>query len=717
MSVPADNAKRAAELRRTIRRADRAYYVAAQPIMADSAYDALLAELRALEAVHPELVDPSSPTQRVGDEVVGGFPSAPHRVPMRSIDNTYDEAEVRAWCARVEKELGEVAYVADPKIDGVALSLRYENGVLVQALTRGDGERGDDITPNARAIRAVPLELHTDIRMFRGSADVPRVLEIRGEAYFPLADFARTNAEREAAGDEPFMNPRNACAGTLRQLQPKIVAQRGIAFVAHGRGEIQPDNAFPSHSAFMLALPEQGVSVYAGWRVCDSPDDILVAIADFDQRRAEADVPIDGLVVRVDSFEQQNALGSTARSPRWCIAYKYAAERAQTTLLDVEFQVGKTGRITPRAVMAPVLLAGTTVQHASLHNFGEIRRKDIRVGDAVIVEKAGEIIPQVIEAVTAERSKGARTVKAPRACPVCAGPVELQPPELEEAQDFESETETARMCINPECPAQVREKLIWFAARGQMDIDGLGEKSIDLIRATETIPLGAFADIYALKDHRDELITLDRMGEKKVDNLLASIEGSKSRGLEKVLAALGVRHLGAATARTLTALFPTLDALLAAEEPDLRPKTLTKKEAQARGLPGDPKERVATGLGKDTAPAVRAYLHSAAAKKTFTALRAAGVSLEASAPPRPAAAAADSPVAGKTVVITGTLEHWKRKELAERLRGLGASVTGSVSAKTDLLIAGEKAGSKLEKAEKLGVEVWDEAALLEKLDG
>ncbi len=712
MSAPADIAKRAAELRRTIRRADRAYYVAAEPIMADSAYDALLAELRALEAAHPELVDPSSPTQRVGDEVVGGFPSAPHRVPMRSIDNTYDEAEVRAWCARVEKELGPTTFVADMKVDGVALSLRYEDGVLVQALTRGDGERGDDITPNARAIHSIPLVLtpHTQL---------PEVLEVRGEAYFPLSEFKRVNACRAEAGDEQFMNPRNACAGTLKQLQPKIVAQRGIAFIAHGYGEIvtAPEYWFGAHSDAHNMLPDWGLPTGEHSDILTSADEILASIESFDDKRKSIDIPTDGVVIRINRFAHQKQLGSTARSPRWCIAYKYAAERAQTTLLDVEFQVGKTGRITPRAVMAPVLLAGTTVQHASLHNFGEIRRKDIRVGDPVIVEKAGEIIPQVIEAVTAERPKGARKVKAPRECPVCAGPVELQPPELEEAQDFESEAETARMCINPECPAQVREKLIWFAARGQMDIDGLGEKSIDLIRATGTIPLDAFADIYALKDHRDELITLDRMGEKKVDNLLASIEASKTRGLEKVLAALGVRHLGAATARTLTALFPTLDALLAAEEPDLRPKTLTKKEAEARGLPGDPKERVATGLGKDTAPAVRAYLHSAAAKKTFDALRAAGVSLTASAPARPAAAAADSPVAGKTVVITGTLEHWKRDELAERLRGLGASVTGSVSAKTDLLIAGEKAGSKLEKATRLGVEVWDEAALRERLDG
>ncbi len=704
--MPKPIQKRSDELRDAIRRADHAYYVNADPIMADSVYDQLLSELRDLEAEHPSLIDDASPTQRVGEEVVGGFPSAPHRVPMRSIDNTYDEDDVRAWCTRMDKELTQTTYVADPKIDGVALSLRYEKGRLARALTRGDGETGDDITPNARAIRAIPLTLE---------GDPPSVLELRGEAYFPLADFARTNQEREEAGDEPFMNPRNACAGTLKQLQPKIVAQRGIAFVAHGRGEIEPEGAFTSHAEFMRALPEMGVPTYPGWRECAAVDDVLQAIADFDEKRHSEGVPIDGLVVRVDRFDQQEQLGATARAPRWCIAYKYAAERATTTLLDVEFQVGKTGRITPRAVMEPVLLAGTTVQHASLHNFGEIRRKDIRVRDTVVVEKAGEIIPQVIEPVKNQRPKGARKVKAPRECPVCAGPVELQPPELQEAQDFESETETARLCINPECPAQVREKLIWFAARGQMDIDGLGEKTIDQIRAESDIPLSAFADIFALKDHRDALLELERMGEKKVDNLLASIEDSKSRGLERVLAALGVRHLGAATARTLTALFPTLDDLLSAEEPDLRPKTLTKKEAEARDLPADPKERVATGLGKDTAPAVHAYLHSAAARKTFDALRAAGVMLESKST-TPTTNESDSPVAGKTVVITGSFEGRTRDELSDRLRALGASVTGSVSSKTDLLIAGEKAGSKLEKAKKLGVEVWDAAKLASNLD-
>lgn len=707
MSATKDARARVDELRETIRRADRAYYAHAQPIMSDQQYDELLKELESLEAAHPELADPDSPTRRVAGEIIGGFPTAEHAVPMRSIENTYDEADVRAWAARMDRELeGEtVDYVADPKIDGVALSLRYENGRLVRALTRGDGERGEDITPNVRAIRAAPLEL---------AGEPPELLEIRGEAYFPADRFERTNAAREAAGDEPFMNPRNACAGTLKQLQPRVVAERGIAFLAHGVGAMEPADAFDRYSALMEALPAMGVPVNEGWRRCADVEDILAAIDEFATNRGESK-PIDGLVVRVDRFDHQRRLGSTARSPRWCIAYKYAAERKPTLLKDVEFQVGKTGRITPRAIMAPVLLAGTTVQHASLHNFGEIRRKDIRVGDVVIVEKAGEIIPQVIEPVLEKRPRSARRVKAPRECPVCNGPVELQPAHLEEAQDFESDEETARLCVNPECPAQIREKLIWFAGRGQMDIDGLGEKTIDQIRAESHIPLAAFADIYALKDHRDELLRLERMGERKVDNLLASIEESKSRGLERVLASLGVRHLGTATARALVALFPSLDALLGASEPDLRPKTLSRAEAEARGLPADPRDRPATGLGRDTAPVIHAYLHSEAARRTFERLRKAGVSLEARRAPAAARAAADSPVAGKTIVLTGSLEHFTRDELSEKLRALGASVTGSVSGSTDLLIAGDKAGSKLDKARKLGVEIWSEKDLLARL--
>jgi DNA ligase (NAD+) len=717
-----DEKRRIFELRELLDRANRAYYVDASPIMSDPEFDRLLAELARLEAAHPELEDPLSPTRRVGEEPIPAFKTIEHTVPMLSIDNTYSPEEVRAWAQRVERSLvpagagplfsgaaGAIAFVVDPKIDGLAMSLRYEKGSLVHAVTRGDGRKGDDVTANVRTIRAVPLRLDQSRR------PAARVLEVRGEVYLPLKEFERINRERERAGDELFMNPRNAASGTLKQLDPREVARRRLAFAAHGAGLVAPDGLFSSHSEYLEALKEWGLPVIDGWRRCASVEEVLGAIESFAARRASLPYMVDGMVARVDSFAQQAALGTTSKSPRWIIAYKYPAERKTTKLLDVEFQVGKTGRITPRAIMAPIVLAGTTVQHATLHNFGEIRRKDLRIGDTVVVEKAGEIIPQVIEPVLDARPGGARRVHAPSSCPECSGPIEVEPPELEEAGDLDSPEETGRRCINPECPAQVREKLIWFAGRGQMDIDGLGEKTIDQIRRESKIPLERFADIFHLTDHRDELLALDRMGEKKVANLLASIEQARSRGLTRVLAGMGIRHVGAATARALARQFKDADALLAADEPSLRPKTLSKDEARARGLPEDPKDRPSTELGKDTAPAVHAYLHSAAGRRAFRALAEAGVDLRskehAPAPSRSPGPAA-SPFAGKTVVLTGTLESFERNALTELLTSLGAKVTGSVSKNTDLVIAGEKAGSKLDKARELGIETWSEAQLL-----
>jgi len=702
---------RIAELRTLLRRADRAYYVAASPILSDHEYDVLLRELADLESKHPDQDDPNSPTRRVGGEIVGGFPTARHALPMRSIDNTYSADEVRQWGDRIVKSLAFDApptLVADPKIDGVAISLRYEQGALVQALTRGDGEQGDDITTNARAIRAIPLVLDDSI------ITPPDVLEIRGEAYIPKDQFDRINAARQKAGDDLFMNPRNACAGTLKQHQPSVVAHRGVSFVAHGRGEIMPESFASSHSELTESLAKLGVPINTGWTRCDTIEDAIAAIDLLDNKRAAAAVPIDGMVVRVNDFVLQKQLGHTARSPRWCIAYKFPAEQKETTLLAVDFMVGKSGRITPRAVMEPVLLAGTTVQHASLFNFGEVRRKDLRLGDTVIVEKAGEIIPQVIEVVKEKRPKGAKKIRAPRVCPACEGPIEVEPPELEEQGQYESDQESARLCVNPECPAQIREKLIWFAGRGRMDIDGLGEKTIDQIRNESNIPLEHFADVFSLKEHRDELLALGRMGEKKVDNLLASIEKAKGRGLARALSAMGIRHVGAATARALAMQFADIEELLGAKEEQLRPKTLKVTEAEQFGFPKDVKLRPSTNLGKDTAPAVFAYLHSKQARAAFDALKQAGVDLT-SHTNQPATNAQASAFAGKTIVLTGKLERFSRNELADLLTTLGAHVSGSVSSKTNLLIAGAEAGSKLTKARTLGVEVWDERELLEQL--
>ncbi|MCA9310533.1 MAG: NAD-dependent DNA ligase LigA [Phycisphaerales bacterium] len=695
------------ELRRLLNRASRAYYADASPILSDQEFDEQLARLERLEAAHPEFDDPDSPTRRVGGEPSEGFATIRHAVPMLSIDNTYSREELEAWVARMEKLIGgdegrEVTYVCDPKIDGVAVSLRYEQGRLVHAATRGDGSVGDDITTNIRTIRAVPLVLEAP----RGLA-IPDVLEIRAEAYIPNAEFRRINAEREDAGDEPFMNPRNACAGTLKSLDPKVSAERRLGLLAHGRGQVAPDNFAASHTEFLARVRELGVPV-SDSKVCRDVDEIEAVIDGIGARLGEFESMIDGVVVRVDRFDQQELAGYTSKSPRWCIAWKYPAERKPTKVIDIDWQVGKTGRITPRAVMEPVLLAGTTVRHATLHNFGLLAAKDIRVGDTVIVEKAGEIIPQVISVVTDARPRGTKPVTPPDRCPVCAGPVE--PEHDEEGR------ETGRRCVNPECAAQIRERLIWFTGRKQMDIDGLGEKTIDQIREQTDIPLNAFSDIFHLAEHREQLLELERMGEKKVDRLLKGIDEARGRGLARVLGGMGIRHVGDSTARLLARQFASLDDLLGADEEQLRPKTLSKDEAVKRGFPEDPKDRPSTNLGTDTAPVVWAYLHSDAARQTFHRLREAGVDLS-SHDYRPAATGDhdDSPFAGKTIVLTGTLEHWDRTALTERLESMGARVSGSVSKNTDLVIAGEKAGSKLKKAADLGVEVWDEARLLQEI--
>ncbi len=688
-------------LREELARATRAYYADNAPFMTDREFDEKLALLAALEAQHPDLDDPDSPTRRVGGQPSDAFTSVPHDLPMLSIDNTYSEEDLRAWADRARNAAGgDARFVCDAKVDGIALSLRYEGGRLVRAVTRGDGSRGDDITPNARAIRAIPLALE---------GHAPDIFEIRGEVFLPTAEFERINAEREAADLEPFMNPRNACAGTLKQLDPKIVASRRLGFAAHGVGVLEPPGAFQTYSAVLAALPRFGVPIIGGWEACDTVEEVLGFIHAFEGRRASLPFMVDGVVVKVDSFAQQRAMGATAKAVRWAVAYKFPAERKTTTLLAVEPQVGKTGKITPRAVMEPVLIAGTTVRHASLHNYGLIAERDIRVGDRVIVEKAGEVIPQVLGPDPGwARPRNRPPIEPPAQCPVCGGPVE---PEIEDGR------ETGRRCINPECPAQVRERLIWFAGRDQMDIEGLGEKTIDQIRAHGSIPLNAFADVFRLPRHREALLGLERMGEKKVANLLAGIEEAKGRGLARVLAGMGIRHVGDTTAKMLARRYRDLGALLAAGVRDLMPHTkLSAKEAERLGVEREPPGGQETGLGLDTAPAVHAYLHSAVARRTFEDLASAGVDLSSHDYREPSAAPATAGAfSGKTIVLTGALESFDRGALTELLESLGAKVTGSVSRKTSLVIAGSDAGSKLEKARDLGVEIWDEARLRREL--
>lgn len=715
-STPNNETRRIAELRTLLARANRAYYVDAAPIMPDIEFDRLLAELAELEARHPDLYDPFSPTQRVGGEPIEGFTQVQHAVPMLSIDNTYDEAGVGEWASRVERGLGiepgglfgapAIQYVCDPKIDGVALSIRYERGRLVHAVTRGDGAKGDDVTHAARVIRAIPLTLD--------GADIPAVLEVRGEVYMTTRAFARINDELDAAGEDLLANPRNATAGTLKNLDPNLIARRNLSFCAHGKGEVE-DGFVSSHTEFLKRIKQLGIPTNPHTQSCGSVGEVLKAIETFADARRTLDYATDGMVIRVDRFDQQARLGTTSKSPRWATAFKYPPDRKPTVLLDVLHQVGKTGKITPRAVMEPVHLAGTTVKHATLHNYGQIRQKDIRIGDTIEVEKAGEIIPYVVGIVASKRPADARVINAPDACPVCAGPVE---PEYPDPEKPTPESESARRCINPECPAQVREKLVWFCGRKQMDIEGLGEKTIDQIRAESTIPLNSFADIFRLHAHRDAIRAIDRMGDKKVDNLIAGIDAAKTRGLSRILAGMGMRHVGDSTAKHLARNFKDLDELLAAPVWKLMPVAVNrmspKKRAELFGLSSTVEPEYETGLGVDTAPAVLAYLHSSAAKQTFAALRDLGVDLtskdfvQAASRPREG----DNPFAAKTVVITGTLDAFDRTTLTEKLESLGAKVSGSVSKKTNILIAGREAGSKLEKANELGVEVWDEAKLV-----
>jgi DNA ligase (NAD+) len=687
-------AARIAELRELLHRANRAYYAEAAPFMADSEFDRLLAELAALEAAHPELADPNSPTQRVGGAPAAAFAQVTHAVPMMSVDNTYSVDDLRAWWERCEKSLGRpFAAVADPKVDGVAISIRYERGGLVRAATRGDGATGDDVTRNVRAIDAVPLVLAPP-----AGTPVPAVLEVRGEIFMPNASFERVNDERRRAGEPEFMNARNSTAGTLKSLDPAVVRSRGLSFVAHGVGHVEDvtlaGRPVAAYHEFLQALRALGVPVSGTEVRCASADECVAAIERFGAARAELPYAVDGMVVKVDSFADQRELGVTAKAPRWAVAFKYPAEKKPTVLRQIAWQVGKGGTLTPRATMDPVVIAGTKVQHATLHNIDEIHRKDIRIGDTVIVEKAGEIIPQVVEVDLAKRPRGAQPVEPPAACPSCGEPVTKEGPKL--------------FCTNAACPEQFRERLKWFVGRNQMDIDGLGERIVDQLIDSGMVK--GFADVFRLDPARVAELTSEsagkagksvvrKIGEKTAASICASAEEAKGRGLARLLESLGIRHMGTASAKAFARAYPDLDALLAAGVEELME---------------------IHDIGEVTAPSIHADLHSPAMQRTFAELRAAGVGLASPIhrPPAPGAPAGDgagaagSPFAGKTVVLTGELERMDRRAATERLEALGAKVSGSVSKKTHLVIAGPGAGSKLAKARELGVEVWDEERFL-----
>jgi len=663
---------RAKELRAQIERYNHAYYVLDNPLVPDAEYDRLMRELEALEREFPALVTQDSPTQRVSGEPVAAFGEVVHRLPMLSLDNAFSEEEVLAFDRRVRERLGqdgEVRYSAEPKLDGLAVSLRYVDGRLAQGATRGDGTTGEDVTHNLRTIKAIPLRL--------SGRGIPRVLEARGEVFMPLAGFRRFNAEAEARGEKTLVNPRNAAAGSLRQLDPRLAAQRPLDIFFYGLGATEGGSLATSHSGQLAQLRGWGLKTSPEVRAVAGIEGCLAYFRDIEARRARLPYQIDGVVYKVDAIRDQEKLGYVARAPRWAIAHKFPAEEELTVVQAVDFQVGRTGALTPVARLKPVFVGGVTVSNATLHNMDEVERKDVRIGDSVIVRRAGDVIPEVVRVVIERRPPGAHKVVLPSKCPVCGSPVERTSGEA-----------VARCTGGFICSAQRKEALGHFAERRALDIQGLGVEIIDQLvdRGLVETP----ADLYRLT--ADQLAGLERMGEKSAAKLIDAIDRSRRTTLARFLYGLGIPNVGEATALALAQHFGDLGALRGATE------------AQIDDVPD---------VGPVIAGSIHRFLHDARHRKAIDKLVEAGLTW----PRIERAAATGSPFSGKTVVLTGTLSSMTRDAATDRLIALGAKVAGSVSKKTDFVVAGADAGSKLRKAEELRVTVLDEQRFLELLGG
>jgi DNA ligase (NAD+) len=656
---------RISDLRCQIAHHDRLYYEQAKPEISDREYDALYRELVELERAHPELLTPDSPTQSVGGRPQGAFQQVRHLVPMQSLDNTYSAGEIGDFVNRLQRLLpGEdIPFTIEPKVDGVAICLLYEKGRLVRAATRGDGATGDEVTRNIRTIGVIPATL---------SGDFPDVLEVRGEVYLPKETFARINAERDEQGLPIFANPRNTAAGSLKQLDPKSVAERGLSALFYGYGKVEPETALPERMEdFFAQLKAWGLPTNPQIWTASTASEVMAAIMELGAIRHGFPFETDGAVIKVGKISQHERLGSTSKAPRWAIAYKYEPEQAKTRLLDITIQVGRSGVLTPVAELEPVFVAGSTVSRATLHNEEEIVRKDLRIGDWVLVEKAGDVIPAVVRVLTEERDGSEKTFKMPTCCPVCGSAVTKE------------EGEVAVRCGNPGCAAQVRRRIEYFASRNSMDIAGLGEAVVTQL--SEASLVHDVSDLYALK--KEQLLPLERMGEKSVENLLAAIAASKDQPLWRLLAALGIPHVGVTAARTLAANFGTIDRLACA----------TVEELCA-----------VEEIGEIMATAIHGWFRDSEVLALLEKLREAALNF-GERDPRDASPAVDGKLRGTIWVLTGTLSI-PREEAAGMIRSLGGKVSGSVSAKTTYLLAGDDAGSKLEKARKLGVIVLDEAA-------
>lgn len=659
------------KLRREIRHNEYLYYVLDAPEITDAEYDRMMVRLRELEARYPDSIPADSPTQRVGGRASSQFTEVRHLEPLLSLGNVFSAEELRAFDERVRSGLpagSKVEYVMEPKIDGLACSLIYENGKLVRAATRGDGVVGENVTANVRTIRSIPLTL----KVPEGEA-VPELLDVRGEVYMPRQAFMRLNEQRAERGESEFANPRNAAAGSLRQLDPQVTASRSLSFFAY---YLVGEGAQPKHSESLALLARYGFKVSENYKVVENIDEAIKYIGDFNELRQGLSYDTDGAVIKVNDVYQQRILGATGKDPRWATAYKYPPEQAETTLEDIDWRVGRTGVLTPTAVLTPVKLSGSVISRATLHNEDFIRVKDIRIGDRVIINKAGEIIPEVLRVVAEKRTGDEKEVEIPSVCPECGWRVERQG------------EEAAIRCTNPHCPALGREGLIHFVSRDAMNIDGCGPSVINALLDAGLVRDAA--DLYSLR--KEDLLKLERMGEKSADNLLAALAESKKNELDKLLFALGIRHVGAKVARILATEFGSMEKLQQAQPEEL---------AQIRDIGDKIAESAVTWLNVPANIDLVERLAAAGLTMTFT----------------PPASQEDNPFFGKTLVFTGTMPTLGRAEAKTMAQDVGAKVSGSVSKKTDYVIAGAEAGSKLEKAQQLGVTVIDEAEFLRLLKG
>lgn len=661
----------AEKLRREIRHNEYLYYVLDAPEITDAEYDRMMVRLRELEARYPDSIPADSPTQRVGGRASSQFTEVRHLEPLLSLGNVFSAEELRAFDERVRSGLpagSKVEYVMEPKIDGLACSLIYENGKLVRAATRGDGVVGENVTANVRTIRSIPLTL----KVPEGEA-VPELLDVRGEVYMPRQAFMRLNEQRAERGESEFANPRNAAAGSLRQLDPQVTASRSLSFFAY---YLVGEGAQPKHSESLALLARYGFKVSENYKVVENIDEAIKYIGDFNELRQGLSYDTDGAVIKVNDVYQQRILGATGKDPRWATAYKYPPEQAETTLEDIDWRVGRTGVLTPTAVLTPVKLSGSVISRATLHNEDFIRAKDIRIGDRVVINKAGEIIPEVLRVVAEKRTGDEKEVEIPSLCPECGWRVERQG------------EEAAIRCTNPHCPALGREGLIHFVSRDAMNIDGCGPSVINALLDAGLVRDAA--DLYSLR--KEDLLKLERMGEKSADNLLTALAESKKNELDKLLFALGIRHVGAKVARILATEFGSMEKLQQAQPEEL---------AQIRDIGDKIAESAVTWLNVPANIDLVERLAAAGLTMTFT----------------PPASQEDNPFFGKTLVFTGTMPTLGRAEAKTMAQDVGAKVSGSVSKKTDYVIAGAEAGSKLEKAQQLGVTVIDEAEFLRMLKG